>query len=275
MVPVTPFGHSTNSDALCWHWIDERDEAGSPTPSTAEIYQGLCSICKLFGAPYLTGRLCISDAYLVQPPAKAPLPRRDGVGIDRQRGAAALGAKYDFEYWDGDAFRAQVHLHNYELWQVGLLAHLLHALQEGAMTFGFGTRRGLGRMRARVRNNLQITYCGRLALTHLGPALPLIGLRQLTEDPYLQTFNLQDRSAVAITIETDKDVELRNTDAYSLRRIWAIEEPDTLWSRVEPMWTSTLVNQLAQATSVCGPRGDQWLNLHSVIYKAMSKWHNL
>jgi len=62
--------------------------------------QKLCAVCRLFGSTYYASRLIIEDAL---PPsdeiekAKNGIRIRDGVGIDRDTGAAKDGAKFDYE----------------------------------------------------------------------------------------------------------------------------------------------------------------------------------
>ena len=230
-------------DPPCWHELGEPDAPRRQQVPAHQIYPKLCAACKLFGSPYLAGRLGISDAYLVNPPGDGPLPRRDGVGIDRRRGDAAEGAKYEYEFWDGGAFQAQVRVRNFELWQLGWLAHLLHGWQAGEIPVGFGTRRGLGRVSGQIRD-LRVVYCGRLALEHRGPDLPLLGLGQFVEDePALERYSvLTDESPSTLT----DGVRLLTPDGAVLRRVWAVVEPDVLWQVVGPLWNPELLERLAE-----------------------------
>jgi|GEM_PF-1690576 len=236
-----PFGALQGADPPCWHVLGDPDALHQQPASAAEAYPVLCPICRLFGSPYLAGRLRIGDAYLVAPPdGELRLPRRDGVGIDRRRGAAADGAKYDFEFWNGGAFQAQVSIQNFELWQLGLLAHVLHALGAGEINVGFGARRGLGRVQG-TASEMTLAYVGAAALAQVGPALRLFGLGQLAqENTMLAAYGFLPGEALTLT----HGARLLTDDRPSLRRAWAIDEPERLWEMVGPLWTPRQVAEL-------------------------------
>jgi CRISPR-associated RAMP protein (TIGR02581 family) len=69
--------------------------------ATLEFIQNeICQVCQLFGATMYASHLVINDAapQCADPAAAAQWPRlRDGVGIDRDTGAAKEGAKFDYE----------------------------------------------------------------------------------------------------------------------------------------------------------------------------------
>jgi len=235
------FGRQSEDDSPCWHVLGDPNALHQqPVPAT-EAYPVLCPICKLFGSPFLASRLRIGDAYLVAPPGRElRLPRRDGVGIDRRRGAAADGAKYDFEFWDSGAFQARVSVQNFELWHLGLLAHVLHALEVGQISVGFGTRRGLGRVRGMV-GEMVLAYVGAAALAQHGPVL-LLGLGQLAQgNEALAIYGFLRGEAPALA----QGARLLTGDGPSLRRAWAIDEPERLWETVGPLWTPTQVAELS------------------------------
>ncbi len=251
-----PFGRPGGVDPPCWGvWGEPDAPERQELPSPPEVYRRLCPICKLFGSPYLAGRIRIGDAYLVEAPGRDRLPRRDGVGIDRRRGAAADGAKYDFEYWAGGAFRAQVTVGNFELWQVGLVAHLLHDLAAGEIAVGFGTRRGLGRVRG-VARDVQVAYCGGLALTLRGPELPLLGLGQLLPRQPAARYGFLSTAPARSSLADG--VQLRTSDAAAARLAWDVAEPERLWKVVGPLWNPEVVAELAQARRMAaGGDGDE------------------
>jgi CRISPR/Cas system CSM-associated protein Csm3 (group 7 of RAMP superfamily) len=124
-------------------------------PSSAATYAAAGPIERCFGHTALRGRWTIGDAWIADERAAQPrLVVRDGVGIDRRTGAAEDGLKYQYETLVPGrqplAFETTLTLVNFEQWQLGLLAHLLAALDGGAIRLGYGTRRGLGCVRLRV-----------------------------------------------------------------------------------------------------------------------------
>ncbi len=127
----------------------------TPTPKGAAIYAHAGPIERCFGHTALRGRWTVDDAWITDEVNSPPrVLVRDGVGIDRATGAARESVKYQFEALiSGEheaVFSTTLTLVNYELWQLGLLAHLLAALDVGELRLGYGTHRGLGRVRVRV-----------------------------------------------------------------------------------------------------------------------------
>ncbi len=123
-------------------------------------YRESCPICRLFGSTFFTGRISISDAYLVD--SKRPLPTelRDGVGIDRLTGGAAHGAKFDLEAVSPDvAFATQVYLRNFEVWQLGMVMLAVKDMEDSLIRLGSGTSRGFGNIVGAV---------GEVTISHMG-----------------------------------------------------------------------------------------------------------
>lgn len=132
----------------CHNVGKERDAAGRPL-STAVIHARQCLACRTFGSQQIAGRVRFADAV---PPAgkkrKAAnrLDPRAGVAIDRRTGAADGGKLFEADVVTGGAFETAIHLHNVQLWQVGLLATLIDELEIGLLRIGGGGTRGLGRV---------------------------------------------------------------------------------------------------------------------------------
>jgi CRISPR/Cas system CSM-associated protein Csm3 (group 7 of RAMP superfamily) len=126
-------------------------------PSGATIYCRAAPIERCFGHTLLRGRWTIADAWMKDDQQASPIVR-DGVGISRRTGAAEQDIKFQFEAITGGVFTTTLTLVNYELWQLGLLAHVLAALDGGQARLGYGTRRGLGRVRLRVGRMLWRSY---------------------------------------------------------------------------------------------------------------------
>jgi len=121
-----------------------------PDPvDSATIYRSALPIERCFGHTRLRGHWTIADAWLADEQQARPIVRH-GVGIDRATGAAADKVKFTFEALSAGRFTTTLVLVNYELWQLGLLAHVLAALDGGAARIGYGTHRGLGCVAVRV-----------------------------------------------------------------------------------------------------------------------------
>lgn len=112
------------------------------------VYSDSCPTCRLYGSTGFIGRVAISDAYLASREIKE---RRDGVGIDRLTGGASHGAKFELEVVSRDVvFETDIHLRNFEIWQLGMLFVVLQDMEDELIRIGSGRSRGLGKVTAQV-----------------------------------------------------------------------------------------------------------------------------
>jgi CRISPR-associated protein Csm3 len=113
---------------------------------TRELWENSCTVCRLFGSPWLASRVYFQDAKLRNSAELLLLTEvRDGVGIDRDLGTAKEGIKFDFEAVPkGAAFDIRILVENAEDWEVGLLLLALQAINQGELPLGGKTTRGLG-----------------------------------------------------------------------------------------------------------------------------------
>ncbi|MGH2498440.1 MAG: type III CRISPR-associated RAMP protein Csx7 [Ktedonobacteraceae bacterium] len=115
------------------------------------VYAASCPTCRLFGSTGFIGRLAISDAYL-DPDSNELKEQRDGVGIDRLTGGASHGAKFELEVVSsGVVFETDIHLRNFEIWQLGMLFVVLQDMQDELVRIGSGRSRGLGKVTAAIK----------------------------------------------------------------------------------------------------------------------------
>lgn len=139
-------------DVFCGNKFRLREGRPRNETITNEIaYRDSCPACRLFGSTEFIGRMMIGDAYLT-PDAPVSLERRDGVGIDRFTGGAAHRAKFELEVVAQGTFETTVHLKNFEIWQLGMLAIVMRDLQENLIQIGSGKSRGLGRVHGAFRD---------------------------------------------------------------------------------------------------------------------------
>jgi len=117
---------------------------------TDYVYKRSCPTCRLFGSTGFIGRIAISDAYLASD-TKSITEQRDGVGIDRLSGGASHGAKFELEVVSsGVTFETDIHLRNFEIWQLGMLFVVLQDMADELIHFGSGRSRGLGQVTAEI-----------------------------------------------------------------------------------------------------------------------------
>jgi CRISPR-associated RAMP protein (TIGR02581 family) len=116
--------------------------------TTEQVYTLSCPVCRLFGSTGFIGRVAIGDAYVVTEQVKE---QRDGVGIDRLTGGASHGAKFELEVVStGVAFETDIHLRNFEVWQLGMLFVVLQDMEDELIRIGSGRSRGLGKIKAEL-----------------------------------------------------------------------------------------------------------------------------
>jgi len=112
------------------------------------VYAASCPTCRLFGSTGFIGRIAIGDAYLVSEQIKE---QRDGVCIDRLTGGASHGAKFELEVVStGVSFETDIHLRNFEIWQLGMLFVFLQDMADELIRLGSGRSRGLGQVKAKI-----------------------------------------------------------------------------------------------------------------------------
>ena len=122
--------------------------AGHSNDTTEQVYAQSCPVCRLFGSTGFIGRIAIGDAYVVTEQIKE---QRDGVGIDRLTGGASNGAKFELEVVStGVSFETDIHLRNFEVWQLGMLFVVIQDLEDELIHIGSGRSRGLGKVKAEL-----------------------------------------------------------------------------------------------------------------------------
>lgn len=126
----------------------EAKRNGKPLDATFSkfLWEKTCTACRLFGNQWIASRVAFQDAYLLNEDSLPLLVEvRDGVGIDRDLGAAKPGIKYDFETVPrGAVFGFRMILENVKEWEVGLFCLALDALRRGELAIGGKSTRGLG-----------------------------------------------------------------------------------------------------------------------------------
>ena len=111
-------------------------------------YECSCDACRLFGGREFAGKIHIKDAYLIGTPS---FEYRDGVGIDRETGAAKRGAKYDYEVVSKDSeFDFMMTAENLDEKQKKYFDFIIHILESGELSVGGKTSRGLGGFRVEI-----------------------------------------------------------------------------------------------------------------------------
>ena len=123
----------------------------------SKIYKRVCPLCRTFGSTQIASRVRFADAF--PEPGTVRTETRTSVAIDRLTGGSKGGALFQFEAVIAGRFLAKIMLHNYQLWQAGLLALALRDLDAGRLQLGYGASRGMGHVRAPIIE-AQVSYLG-------------------------------------------------------------------------------------------------------------------
>lgn len=164
VMPGSAGSCGTFDDANCLN----KDDKKVMTPE--QLYQKSCQTCRLFGGIAVAGKLRFKDAsYLPVDGKPCIYEKRDGVGIDRDTGAAQRKAKFDYEIIPrGSRFKFTLIAENLDAAQINQLEFII-GLLEGTLipgdylAFGGKTTRGLGRMRLEKTNKETVDNAAILA----------------------------------------------------------------------------------------------------------------
>ncbi len=188
------------------------------------VYRASCPTCRLFGSTSFIGRMAISDAYLIGEEVKE---QRDGVGIDRLTGGASHGAKFELEVVStGVSFQTDIHLRNFEIWQLGMLFVVLQDLEDELIRLGSGRSRGLGKVTATISEQSTSGRPGGFVTSTLRgsqePADQLWGLGRWLNDESYGTW--RDDYLDGVQPSTNSTRGIRSLRAFGGREFEALRE---------------------------------------------------
>lgn len=221
----------------------ELDDQNLPM-SSAQIYHEACPICKLFGCLQLGSRLRISDAQWIDPKRAEHYRIHDHVGIDRRSGAAHAGAKYTQKILERGSFTTTLIVQNFELWQIGLLAYLFDDLIHERIRIGYGTRRGLGRVKATLKE-ITMRYYGDAARQVQHSPAQIAGIGSLTASQRLPDYGDYHLDAPAHAIEIAGAAFVLNGLAAECR-LKTDAQQELLWAGTALLWDDYLARQGGQ-----------------------------
>lgn len=203
---------------------------------SAQKYAGSCLACRTFGNTVVGSRFLTADAYPETPINTLPL--RQNVAIDRRTGSVGHGP-FDMEVATAGRFATTLHLVNFELWQLGLVALTLRDLDEGRVRMGFAKSRGLGRVRVHM-TRLEIAYPGQFGAQNDRFQSELLGLGALVEPDEIRQYDLKagdDRRALdGVAVTTDAEAA-----------VWG---RPTIWAGIDDnAWPTANADELGAATA--------------------------
>lgn len=138
-----------NNDVNCLTNSDIKAINASKTSNEKkanQCYEKSCDVCRLFGGRGIASKLQFKDCTFIGD--KCVFEYRDGVGIDRETGAAKRSVKYDFEIIPkGTQFAFYMIAENVDDEQANYVSYILKMLESGELCVGGKTTRGLGRIK--------------------------------------------------------------------------------------------------------------------------------
>jgi CRISPR-associated protein Csm3 len=179
-------------------------------------YKEACPACKLFGCTGTASRVHFEDAEVKDGYNSV---YRDMIGIDRFTGGVYSGANMRFHALEKAPLTPTVTVHNFELWQLGLLAYVFRDFEKGLVPIGFGKTKGFGLVQGKVKK-VTLTYpkarCDGTTIPHLGC---LVSAEERTsygfhDEPALTFDLLKKRDAGPLGLYDAYDVEPNACDAF-------------------------------------------------------------
>jgi CRISPR-associated RAMP protein (TIGR02581 family) len=200
-----------------------------------KVYALSCPICKLFGNTSQGSRIRISDAYIINGNVQRNnLPVRDGIGIDRFTGGASSGAKFRYQYLIGKTFKTDVHIRNFELWQLGLLGYLFRDFEEELVPIGFGKTRGLGKVKGSVMSAKLVFYgLNQPTIDDANKKAEVLGIESLYTDSDKHNYSFATEGTI-------KDVEFTTVSKSTIKTILGLDNPQAskLFKNVADYWAT-------------------------------------
>lgn len=127
-------------------------QRNNPLEYAKLIWEKSCDVCRLFGNKSMAAHVQIKDLELI---SGGQVELRNGVGINRETGTAAHGVVYEYDVVAaGSEFCFEVIAENLDEKSKKLLNILIKMLEQGEISIGAKTTRGLGKVRLK---NLQET----------------------------------------------------------------------------------------------------------------------
>ena len=126
--------------------LGDRADRASGLPLDDALRALSCWTCRLFGAPWLAGKVQVKDLYVGKGWDDLTQPQiRDGVAIDRDKRSAVPRRKYDYEIVPAQTpFDLEIAIENASDRELGVAWLGLLAFQQGWISLGGARSRGLG-----------------------------------------------------------------------------------------------------------------------------------
>lgn len=130
------------TQAIVTRWVN--DPVLSPNLDAA-LVDCTCQVCRLFGAPWLAGRVHVPDLVATSDDWKGSLLKRGGLAISRDRDVMIEGSAYQREAVPpGMRFRFQLVTENATPFEQGMILLGLRAFEAGLIALGGDRARGFG-----------------------------------------------------------------------------------------------------------------------------------
>jgi CRISPR-associated RAMP protein (TIGR02581 family) len=134
---------------------EEKKELVKEKGYEEKIFDKSCTICRLFGSPYLGSKVFIKDL-TVDKATFQNIEVRDFVAIDRDTLTAKEGGKFDAEVVPaGTQFDLEIVVENPVPYELGLLCAGFELFTDGQTRIGGMTSRGLGRVEITINENIK------------------------------------------------------------------------------------------------------------------------
>ncbi len=115
------------------------------------LVDGTCQVCRLFGTPWLAGRVYLADLRVIKDSWNGTLAARGGLAISRSTDTAIEGSLYQRQAVPaGTRFQFQLIVENASDVEQGMILLGLRAFELGWVALGSDRARGLGQGRLEI-----------------------------------------------------------------------------------------------------------------------------
>jgi len=156
----------TREEMARWREEARQESTNTGEPADAILHRRVlgqsCLVCRLFGSPWLAGKVQVRDLMLANPERwlERRYELRHGIGIDRDSETVGSGLLFSYEAVPaGTAFEWEIVVENPDIYEYrvdgserkapeeGMLLLALREMKEGRIRLGGARSRGLGWMR--------------------------------------------------------------------------------------------------------------------------------
>ncbi|NJN66271.1 MAG: hypothetical protein HC884_05950 [Chloroflexaceae bacterium] len=209
------------ADSELVEWNNHRKHYPDDALDSTQVYRLLSPASQLFGCTLHRGLVTLEDAHATE----STTWRRSHVAIDRLTGGVGQGPFTDDQVPEQTVLESTLTIHNFALWQIGLLALVFQEISLGYVPVGGGTRKGQGQMQVEVPS-ITFQYSD-AAYHHSGRTGIISAQARLAHPPW----SVRDAPSAVTAVEQNlvllEDIEPQLTQEWHQQGITTLQVQET------------------------------------------------